>query len=124
VLLAVLLCDDRGRGVLLWRVAAGHRRPAGLVLGAGFGGAAGILSRLGARAAPEAPNSAFGMLFAGYAGGAFAGPLLSAGIGLSPWTWLGDGLPSRWPPGRARVPLAGVTGSGGPARARGRPAPN
>jgi OFA family oxalate/formate antiporter-like MFS transporter len=97
VLLVVLLCDVAA-AVLLWRVTPATVLAAALAAGAGFGGAAGILSRLGARAAPEAPSSAFGLIFVGYAAGAFSGPLVSAGLGIGPWTWLAMGV----------LPLAGL----------------
>jgi MFS family permease len=60
--------------------------------GAGFalGGGAGVLSRLAAEAAPDAPHSAFGLLFAGYAAGALIGPLAGPliGSGAAPWVGL------------------------------------
>jgi MFS family permease len=66
---------------------------ASLAAGAGFGGAAGIMSRAGARAAPDAPNSAFGIHFAGYCLGAFAGPLAGTAAG-GRLAWLVVGAPS------------------------------
>jgi hypothetical protein len=69
-------------------VSAGRRDlvrdPQEILTALGFRGAAGILSRLGVRAAPEAPNSAFGLIFVGCSSGAFAGSLIAAGLGLSP----------------------------------------
>jgi OFA family oxalate/formate antiporter-like MFS transporter len=97
VALAVLLCNLTAAG-LLWHLSGGTVLVAGLAAGLAFGGGAGILSRLGARAAPEAPNSAFGLIFVGYSTGAFAGPLVAAAIGLSPTGWLLIGL----------FPLAGL----------------
>ena len=91
VLLAVLLVN-LAAALLLWRLSAGSVVAAGLAAGLAFGGGAGILSRLGARAAPEAPNSAFGLIFVGYSAGAFAGPLLVAAAGLGSPTWLLLGL--------------------------------
>jgi predicted MFS family arabinose efflux permease len=97
VMLAVLLCNLTAAG-LLWHLSAETILAAGLAAGLAFGGGAGILSRLGARAAPEAPNSAFGLIFVGYSAGAFAGPLVAAAIGLSSIGWLLMGL----------FPLAGL----------------
>ncbi len=99
--------------------------PPGVVLGSfgcGFalGGAAGAMARIAADAAPDAPHSAFGLLFAGFAGGALVGPVLGAALGHGslPWIALGllalpgmaatlarRGLPSAAPrPGPAREP--------------------
>ncbi len=91
VLLGVLLIN-LAAALLLWRVTSGSVLVAGLAGGLAFGGGAGILSRLGSRAAPEAPNSAFGLIFVGYSSGAFAGPLLMAAAGPSPTAWLLMGL--------------------------------
>lgn len=60
---------------------------AALVAGLGFGGSAGVLSRLAAASAPDAPNSAFGLLFAGYAAGTFYGPIVGAAVGGPPVAW-------------------------------------
>lgn len=60
---------------------------AALVAGLGFGGSAGVLSRLAAVSAPDAPNSAFGLLFAGYAAGTFFGPIVGASAGGPPTAW-------------------------------------
>jgi MFS family permease len=99
--------------------------PAGVVLGSfgcglALGGGAGVMTRIASDAAPDAPHSAFGLLFVGYAGGALAGPLLGAALGHGslPWVALGllavpgmaatlarRGLPSAAPqPGPAREP--------------------
>jgi MFS family permease len=60
---------------------------AALAAGIGFGGPAGLLSRLASASAPDAPNTAFGLLFCGYALGAFAGPLLGAAAGGNTRSW-------------------------------------
>ncbi len=60
---------------------------AALVAGLGFGGSAGVLSRLATTSAPDAPNSAFGLLFAGYAAGTFYGPIVGAAVGGPPVAW-------------------------------------
>ena len=74
--------------ILLWQLSEANVLAAGLTAGLAFGGGAGILPRLGARAAPGAPNSAFGLIFLGYSSGAFSGPLLMALTGLSMRSWL------------------------------------
>ena len=62
---------------------------AGMALGADVG----ILSRVGADAAPDRPNAAFGLVFLGFTTGAFAGPLLGALIGM-PAAWLAAAAPA------------------------------
>lgn len=62
---------------------------AGLALGAD----AGCLSRVGRDAAPGRPHAAFGMVFAGFAAGAFAGPLVGALV-RSPLDWLATAAPA------------------------------
>lgn len=59
-----------------------------LTAGMGFGGPAGVLSRLAAVSAPDAPNTAFGLLFSGFALGAVTGPLLGAATGGSALSWM------------------------------------
>src|SRR5579859_389913 len=54
---------------------------AAFLAGIGFGGPAGVLSRLASASAPDAPHAAFGLLFAGFAFGAFYGPLLGSAVG-------------------------------------------
>ena len=44
--------------------------------------------------APDARSSAFGLLFASYASGAFLGPLVGAAAGGGPRSWLAVGLPA------------------------------
>ena len=61
---------------------------AALAAGISFGGPAGLLSQLAAVSAPDAPLSAFGLLFVGYAFGAFYGPLLGAAVGGNAQAWL------------------------------------
>jgi MFS transporter, OFA family, oxalate/formate antiporter len=79
VLLSALLLLNHANGFVILLAA--------LIAGLGFGGAAGVLSRLAATSAPDAPNSAFGLLFAGYAGSTFYGPLLGAAVGGPPVAW-------------------------------------
>jgi hypothetical protein len=61
---------------------------AAVAAGIGFGGPAGVLSRLAAAGAPDAPHSASGLLFAGFTAGAFGGPLLGAAAGGGSRSWL------------------------------------
>lgn len=87
VLLVILLCNLLA-GLLLWRVSASTLLPAALAVGLGFGAPAGLLLRLGRQAAPDAPNSAQGLLFVGFATGAFTGPLIGAALGAGSLSWL------------------------------------
>jgi MFS family permease len=79
-LLAVILLLVPGNGMTALLAA--------LAAGIGFGGPAGLLSRLASASAPDAPNTAFGLLFFGYALGVFAGPLLGAAAGGNTQSWL------------------------------------
>lgn len=77
--LAVILAADLVAATLILAAPVGWVLVvAGLGAGAALGGGAGILSRMASEAAPDVPHSAFGLLFTGYAAGAFAGPLLGA----------------------------------------------
>jgi MFS transporter, OFA family, oxalate/formate antiporter len=79
VLLSAILLLNPANGFVILLAA--------LIAGLGFGGAAGVLSQLAATSGPDAPNSAFGLLFAGYAAGTFYGPLLGAAVGGPPLAW-------------------------------------
>jgi len=79
VLVAAILLAFARDGVILFLAAC--------FAGMSFGGPAGILSRLAAKVAPDTPQAAFGLLFAGFALGAFYGPLLGAAIG-GMWAWM------------------------------------
>lgn len=98
VMLAVLGCDLVAAGLLFGAGGAGVMS-AGLAAGLGFGGAAGLVSRLAAGASPDAPNSAFGLIFVGYSAASFAGPLLGSALHASRESWLAMGA----------FPLAGIT---------------
>ncbi|HEX6487596.1 MAG TPA: MFS transporter [Candidatus Dormibacteraeota bacterium] len=89
--LAVVLGANLVAALLLWQLSAPLLLVAAAAAGIGFGGAAGVLSRLAAQAAPEAPNSAFGLLFPGYSIGSLIGPLVGAVIGIAPAGWLAMG---------------------------------
>jgi len=65
----------------------------GLVVGVAFGIPAGAVARLALEGAPDAPNHAFGLVFVGFAIGAFCGPLVGAAVGASP-AWLVVGSPA------------------------------
>jgi MFS family permease len=80
LLAAAILWAAPGVGGLLFLAAVS----AGLALG----GAAGVVSRLAADAAPDAPNSAFGLLFAAFAVGVSIGPLLGSAAGPAQTAWL------------------------------------
>lgn len=64
---------------------------AALLAGIGFGAPAGVIGRLAEDAAPDVPNSAFGLIFAGFATGTGAGSLLGAAVGgASAWVVVGS----------------------------------
>lgn len=100
---AGLLADRRGAATVLLIVGiaelvsgplvASAALPA-LVLGAfgagcAMGAGAGALTRMAADAAPDAPHSTFGILFAGYAAGALTGPLVGPLVGRGAMPWIG-----------------------------------
>lgn len=103
VLLGVAICE-----LVAGPLVAGALAPSLLAgaaaAGLALGGAAGTLSRMAADAAPDAPHSAFGLLFAGYAAGALVGPLLGPllGTGTAAGPWIVLSL--------ASVPAMGVLG--------------
>ena len=114
VVVAAVFALDLAVAVLLFArpgpaVALGAGLAAGLALGAN----AGTLARVGRDAAPARPNAAFGLVFAGYTTGAFAGPLLGAAVG-APLAWLATAAPAV----AGLVLLSGVRAAG-PARGRG-----
>jgi len=95
VLLAVLGSNLLAAGVF----AAGGSSVFGVVLGsvaagAGFGGTAGLNSKAGSLSAPDAPNTSFGVHFAGFSVGALAGPLVGSAMGGGALSWLAVGAPS------------------------------
>jgi predicted MFS family arabinose efflux permease len=79
-LLAVILLLVPGNGLTVLLAA--------LAAGIGFGGPVGLLSRLASASVPDAPNTAFGLLFFGYALGVFFGPLLGAAAGGNIQSWV------------------------------------
>lgn len=61
--------------------------PLGLLAGIGFGGPAGLASRLARDAAPQAPHAAFGLVFSTFAVGAFLGPIIGPPVGGGSRAW-------------------------------------
>lgn len=76
---AVVLASTRDSAALLG---------ASFVAGVGFGGAAGLVASLALYAVPESPHAGFGVLFAAFALGAFAGPLIGPAVGGGTAAWL------------------------------------
>jgi MFS family permease len=66
---------------------------AAIAAGLSLGGSNGVMGRLAVEVAPEAPNSAFGILFAAFAAGAVVGPIGGALTG-GPGAWLLVGAPA------------------------------
>jgi MFS family permease len=89
--LAVVFALELAAGLLLF-----HGGPvvpaAALAAGLGLGGDAGVLTRVGADAAPDRPNTAFGLVFAGFTIGGFSGPIVGALAG-TPAAWLALAVP-------------------------------
>ena len=81
VMLGVLLLDLVAALLLFLHPGGGGVVLACLLAGIGFGAPAGVIGRLAEDAAPDAPNSAFGLIFAGFAAGASSGSLLGAAVG-------------------------------------------
>src|SRR5205823_5251641 len=88
VLLAILGADLLAAALLQAPGGSAAVVVAAIAAGIGFGGPAGVLSRLAAGGAPDAPHSASGLLFAGFTAGAFSGPLLGAAAGGGSRSWL------------------------------------
>jgi len=81
VMLGVLLLDLAAALLLFLHPGAGGVVLACLLAGIGFGAPAGVIGRLAEDAAPDAPNSALGLIFTGFAAGASSGSLLGAAVG-------------------------------------------
>jgi MFS family permease len=82
-----LLVDLLAAGVLFLHPGPEALVAGTLLAGIAFGVPAGVISRLAEDAAPDAPNSAFGLIFAGFAAGVGPGSLLGAAMGGS-WAWV------------------------------------
>jgi MFS transporter, OFA family, oxalate/formate antiporter len=93
VVAAVFLLELAAAAVLFAGAGPAVALLAALGAGLALGGDAGVLTRVGMEAAPERPNAAFGLVFAGFTTGAFAGPLLGALVGL-PLAWLVAAVPA------------------------------
>lgn len=93
VFLVALLVDLLAAALLTLHPATAVVVVGAMLAGAGFGAPAGAIGRLAENAAPDAPNSAFGLIFAGFAVGAGGGSLLGAAVGGSS-AYLVLGLPA------------------------------
>jgi MFS transporter, OFA family, oxalate/formate antiporter len=93
VLLVTMLLNLLAAAVLAAHPAAEGVVAGALLAGIGFGVPAGVIGRLSQDSAPDAPNSAFGLIFAGFAAGAGGGSLLGAAIG-GPLSYLVLGVPA------------------------------
>lgn len=93
VLAAVFALDLAAAAVLFARPGPAAASGLGLAIGLALGADAGSLARVGRDAAPARPNAAFGLVFAGFTTGAFAGPLLGALVG-TPLSWLATAAPA------------------------------
>jgi MFS family permease len=93
VLLTVFLLDLAAAASLFTGVSALGAPLAALAAGLALGGSNGTMARLGAQAAPDAPNSAFGLIFAAYASGSVLGPVGGSLVG-PPNAWLLTGAPA------------------------------
>lgn len=75
--MAAMLLGSIGAAVLVGAAGSAPQLLIGAFLaGMGFGAPAGIMPRVAAEAAPDAPGAAFGLIFTGYTTGALSGPLL------------------------------------------------
>ena len=81
VMLGMLLLDLIAAALLFLHPGAVSLVLGSLLAGIGFGAPAGVIGRLAEDAAPEAPNSALGLIFTGFAAGAATGSLLGAAVG-------------------------------------------
>jgi MFS family permease len=87
VVLAVFLLDLGAAALLFSGSGAAGVLLAAAAAGGGLGADAGALGRMGVDAAPDRPNSAFGLVFGGFTAGVFVGPLAGALVGV-PAGWL------------------------------------
>jgi MFS family permease len=90
VMVGVLLIDLAAAALFFLHPGASALVLASVLAGIGFGAPAGVIGRLAEDAAPDAPNSAFGLIFAGFAAGAGPGSLLGAAVGgTAAWVVVG-----------------------------------
>jgi MFS transporter, OFA family, oxalate/formate antiporter len=114
VVAAVFVLELVAAAALFTGVGPALALPVALAAGLALGADAGVLGRVGADAAPARPNTAFGLVFAGFTAGAFAGPLLGAMVGL-PRGWLAAAAPAAV----GLVLLVSAGRRGGPGRVPG-----
>ena len=88
VILALLVCSLAAATALALASGTPLMLTGALLAGIGFGAPAGMLPRLAAQAAPEAPNTAYGLMFVGYTTGSFAGPLFGELLSRDAAGWL------------------------------------
>jgi predicted MFS family arabinose efflux permease len=81
VMLMVLLLDLAAGITLFLTSIPALAVAASLLAGIGFGAPAGVIGRIAQDAAPDAPNTAFGLVFTGFGLGAGSGSLLGAAVG-------------------------------------------
>jgi MFS family permease len=93
VVLAVLLLELAAALLLASGVTPFTIIAAALAAGFSLGGSNGAMTRMAVEAAPEVPNSAFGVIFAAFAVGAVLGPLAGTLTG-GPRAWLTVGAPA------------------------------
>jgi MFS transporter, OFA family, oxalate/formate antiporter len=93
VVLAVLLLELAAALLLASGVTPFTIIAAALAAGFSLGGSNGAMTRMAVEAAPEAQNSALGVIFAAFALGAVLGPLAGALTG-GPRAWLTVGAPA------------------------------
>jgi MFS family permease len=93
VVLAVLLLELAAAILLVSGITPLTVAAAALAAGLSLGGSNGVMARMAQEAAPDAPNSAFGVIFAAFALGALIGPLAGALTG-GPEAWLVVGAPA------------------------------
>ncbi|HZU18467.1 MAG TPA: MFS transporter [Candidatus Dormibacteraeota bacterium] len=94
---AVLTLEVAGAGLLLVTGSRASLLAGALAAGLALGGA-GLVGRIAAEAAPDAPSTAFGLVFAGYTLAALCSPLAAAVIGL----------PAAWPVAAAPAPAGAL----------------
>jgi OFA family oxalate/formate antiporter-like MFS transporter len=91
VMAAIFVLDLLAAATLFLHPGAAPVVGGALLAGIGFGAPAGVIGRLAEDAAPDAPNSAFGLIFAGFAAGTGAGSLLGAAVGgAAAWAVVGS----------------------------------
>jgi OFA family oxalate/formate antiporter-like MFS transporter len=93
VILIVLVLEAVAAILLFAGIGPLTAPAAALAAGLSLGGSNGVMGRLAVQAAPKAPNSAFGILFAAFAAGAVVGPIGGALTGGRA-AWLLVGAPA------------------------------